>query len=327
MIQPTLALNFGRTKQLDRRVNFTRSSTGVYTGFDGILRYAGIDEPRFEHDASGNSLGLLIEPQRTNLVAYSQDFDNAYWQKTIVIVSADSTMAPDGTTTADKIIPTVDNTYHQASQVTTLATDGTDIAAFSVYLKAGEYTKTSVRLGRATTQTALVDLSAGEFIYVYSSVVDSSLTDVGGGWLRVFIRTDMSTLVGIQYAVIQPLDAAGNVTFAGDGTSGIYAWGAQVEVGATPSTYIPTTTAAVTRTADSAEISGDPFASWINTEGTLLAKYRDAGWLYNDTPPTDSLDLTKYIDDYSTSAAGDVIERVLFYPRTLTAAQRGKIML
>jgi hypothetical protein len=59
-IRPTLDLNFARVKALDPRITFTRSSGGSYVGADGLIKYAGVNEARFDHDpVTGESLGLL----------------------------------------------------------------------------------------------------------------------------------------------------------------------------------------------------------------------------------------------------------------------------
>ena len=324
MIQPTLTLNFARTGQLDRRVNFSRSSTGVYTGYDGILKYAGIAEPRFDYDASGNSLGLLIEAQRTNRKTYS-DFIGGGWDVTNTTVSVESHTAPDGSAQTAKAVPTTDEVSHSVYiRSNTIYTD--EPICGSVYLKSAGYP-----IGRFHVQGAgrvWFDLSTGqmETLTVEAADFSYSMHPIGDDWHRIILSGTSPETSTIGYFIVG-VYPDGGFTNPGDGTSGLYVWGAQIEAALDASSYIPTTSATVTRTADSAEISGDPFASWIHTEGTLLAKYRDAGWLYNDTPPTDSLDLTKYIDDYSTSAAGDTIESVIFYPRTLTATQRGVIML
>jgi len=314
MIQPTLALNFARTGQLDQRVNFSRSSTGVYTGYDGILKYAGINEPRFDHDASGNSLGLLIEEQRTNLVTYSRDFDNAAWTKysggtgSAPIVTANQAIAPDGTMTCTRL---------QADRgAGNTASDQSAIWSQVVYELTDPHPVTISIWARSTDGVSTQNVHFCN----HTSAAGPDIT-VTGELQRFSVSVD-----SIAYDR-EHLKIGSRVGFNSTASVDILIWGAQLELTTTPSSYTPTTTAAVTRTADSAELSGDPFALWINTEGTLLAKYRNAGWLYNDTPPTDSLDLTKYIDDYSTTAAGDTIERVIFYPRTLTAAQRGRIML
>ena len=74
-VRPTLNLNFARSKTLDPRITFTRASTGTYVGSDGLIKTAVADEARFDHDPeTGESLGLLIEGSRTNLINYSEDF-------------------------------------------------------------------------------------------------------------------------------------------------------------------------------------------------------------------------------------------------------------
>ena len=312
MIQPTLALNFARTGQLDQRVNFSRSSTGVYTGYDGILKYAGINEPRFDHDASGNSLGLLIEEQRTNQLQYSEDFNS--WTLlnggtgAVPIITANQAVAPDGTMTctriqADRGAGNMPSDYSMVYSLLALGLPNPHPVTISIWAKSTDGVSTQeLNFSNVTSATETVITVTGE-LQRFSLSADSVATDAD----RLIIGS--------------------RGLFSATASVDILVWGAQLEAAATPSSYIPTTSSAVTRTADSAEISGDPFAAWINTEGTLLAKYKTAGWLYNDTPPIDSLDLTKYIDDYSTSAAGDTIERIIFYPRTLTAAQRGRIMI
>jgi len=314
MIQPTLTLNFARTGQLGRRVNFSRSSTGVYTGYDGILKYAGINEPRFDYDASGNSLGLLIEEQRTNLAKYSQDFENANWIKTndgtgsAPIITANQAIAPDGTMTCTRIQADrgAGNTLGDYSLVNLTPVYGLPNPhpiTVSIWAKSTDGVSTQeINFSNVTSATGVSITVTGE---LQRFSLSAGSVGVDNDALKIGSRGTINSTASVDILV----------------------WGAQLEAAATPSSYIPTTSAAVTRTADSAEISGDPFDSWIHTEGTLLAKYKNAGWLYNNTPPTDSLDLAKYIDDYSTTAAGDTIERIIFYPRTLTAAQRGRIML
>ena len=108
-IRPSLLLDFANAKQLDPRITFTRTSTATYVGADGLIKTEGIGQPRFDHDPETlESLGLLIEESRTNIVSYSQEFNNGYWSKTGggnpgTTVTANQAVAPDGTTTADYI--------------------------------------------------------------------------------------------------------------------------------------------------------------------------------------------------------------------------------
>ncbi len=101
-VRPSLDLRFALAKKLDPRITFTRGSIGTYFGSDGLMRTAGVNEPRFDHyPITGQSLGLLIEESRTNLVTYSEDFNS--WTKFLASVSSNTATAPDGNTTADTV--------------------------------------------------------------------------------------------------------------------------------------------------------------------------------------------------------------------------------
>ena len=317
MIRPTLALNFARTGQLDRRITFGRSSAATEMDYAGVLRSLGIGKPRFDHDASGNCLGLLIEPQSTNQAEYSRIGDGTGWNVArATAAAATSITAPDGSNDAALLSDSASAPGSSFLYQSVFRATGDNCA--SIYVKRDPTATSSVASVTVTDSSVYFDLDTG----TVTSSNDGGAIDAGNGWYRLYVTW------------VETEGYTGNVLFikitgttADLDTNRFYIWGAQLEAGTAPTSYIPTAAATATRAADSAILTGAGFDSWIHTEGTLLAKYKDAGWLYNDTPPTDSIDLTKYIDDYSTSAAGERIERLLFYPRTLTAAQRGKIML
>ena len=74
---PSVSLDFENSKTLDPRITFTRSSVGTYVGADGLIKTAAVSEARFDHNpTTGESLGLLIEEQRTNSFLYSGDLSN-----------------------------------------------------------------------------------------------------------------------------------------------------------------------------------------------------------------------------------------------------------
>ena len=103
---PTAALNLNfTTGTLDSRITFTRSTTGSYYNSAGVLSTAAINAPRFDYDpVTLESVGLLIEESRTNLLTYSEQFDNAVWTKSNASITANAIIAPDGTLTADKLV-------------------------------------------------------------------------------------------------------------------------------------------------------------------------------------------------------------------------------
>jgi hypothetical protein len=219
--------------------------------------------------------GLLIEEQRTNLVTYSEQFDNAAWGKTNVTVTANTVVSPDGTVNADKLIATTTNALHIIEAAAASFTAGSLYTA-SVYAKKGETSFLQITFSSAAIPRKVnFDLNAG-----VTGTVDAGMTasiiNVGNGWYRC-IATGTSDATGSYrtvFGLITSATAARFEAFAGDGTSGVYLWGAQLEAGAFATSYIPTVASQVTRAADSASMIGNNFARWYNqSAGTVFAQY------------------------------------------------------
>ena len=234
--------------------------------------------PRFDHDpVTGESLGLLIEEQRTNLLLRSEEFDDASWAGvgTLPFGSgsvANATVAPDGTLTADKV---VEDTAISAEHIIYRGSLGlsSSLYTFSVYAKAAERSQLFLRLDAGGGQKNVsFDLSTGA-VLAQSPGTSGSITSVGNGWYRcVNTLTTADTLTNAVFMLAE----AGTSVYTGDGTSGIYLWGAQVEAGAFPTSYIPTTSAAVTRNADVASITGTNFSNFYRQdEGTFFVDHED----------------------------------------------------
>jgi hypothetical protein len=275
--RPTFSRDFAGEKTLNNgtgpAITFTRASGATYFDANGVLQTAANDAPRFDHDpVTGESRGLLIEEQRTNLLVRSAELDNAAWTKDNSTVTANAATAPDGTTTADKLVENASNTDHYAVNAVTL---GSVTMTCSAFLKAGERTRALVFLSDYVGAVAFasVDLTAGTVSAFHQSPwTDSSATiqAVGNGWFRVSITATagQGTAKG---AAVFVLNNTGEVAYTGDGTSGLFIWGAQLEAGAFATSYIPTTSAAATRAADSAVVT--PISSFYNqVEGTLFAE-------------------------------------------------------
>jgi hypothetical protein len=277
-IRPSLLLDFANSNVLDPRITFTRQSSATYFGSDGLMKTTPAGIPRFTHDpASGESLGLLIEEQRTNLLTYSEQFDNAVWNKSNVTVTENAIIAPDGTLTADKIVESTANDPHYVGQNRSLSLSTTYTATY--YLKAGERTFCNITTGGDTWAFAAIyiDLSNGS-IASYggaANVNNASVVACGNGWYRCSL-TATTGATGTNPRTFLVLTAVSGTmsTYTGDGTSGIYIWGAQLEQASSASSYIPTTTAQATRVADNAVMTGENFSNWYNqSEGTFYAKF------------------------------------------------------
>ena len=225
--------------------SFTRASTGYAQTSAGALTAFASGELR------RTDKGVLIEGARTNLCLQSQTFDNAAWTKDNGATVADQTVAPDGTTTADTFVPTAISAQHRfiASNVTVTSAA---TYAMSYYVKPNGYTKVAIREGVGTGAYAAFSLSGA------GSVLDAgtgtgSVEALANGWYRITLVSAASgTTFRGDLWVLDPSYTSGIVTgsWTANGTSGIYAWGAQLELGAFPSSYIPTTTASATRATD-----------------------------------------------------------------------------
>lgn len=244
---------------------YTATTTQAITNYIPVLRTAAAGVARFDHNpTTGESLGLLIEEQRANLTNYSDQFDNAYWSKSNATITANTIIAPDGTLSGDKISATTANGAHVAFKQT-LASSGS--ISISVYAKAGEYGWLFLSDTLSTNTGAYFNLSTGALGTVGVSA-SASITGVGNGWYRCTVVVTAAAGSGIG---VYAASANNTITFTGDGYSGIFIWGAQLEVGAFPTSYIPTVASSVTRSADSASMTGTNFSSWFNNgEGTIF---------------------------------------------------------
>lgn len=226
--------------------------------------------PRFNHTYNGTSWvskGLLVEEQRTNLAIWSEDFTNAAWSKPNVNVSGNAVIAPDGNLTADLVYPVPGSTWAYAGIE---RNNGGGVAGnpmtISFFFKAAGKSWVSVHHGDGS-DAAWFNISTGTIGAIVSGT--PSISNVGNGWYKCSITRNISSN-GSGWTVFRVCDSDGSTSVTGSGTNGVYAWGAQTENGAFPTSYIPTTTASTTRSADVCQITGSDFSGfWNGTEGTL----------------------------------------------------------
>ena len=260
--------------QLEQRAQataYTPTTTQPVTNYIPVLQTAASGVPRFEHNpVTGESLGLEIEEQRTNLLTYSEQFDNATWAKGNGAVTSNTATSPDGTTTADNFITSAatSGTFVQQS-FTSLAQAYT--ASFYVKPNGVQFIQL-LWAGTQSTNIANFDIING--VVGTTTATSSSITSVGNGWYRVTIVSTLAAAAGaINVYCVPALTSARATNYQGNGFSGIYIWGAQLEAGAFPTSYIPTVASQVTRAADSAVMTGANFSSWYRqSEGTLYSE-------------------------------------------------------
>ena len=224
--------------------------------------------PRIDY-TNGSCPSLLVEPQRTNLQTYSEDFSNAVWLKGNASVTTNVAVAPDGNTTGDKLVENNLNFSHYVAIIANQATSGD--YTFSMFVKAAGRTKIEFREAFSIGGFVVFDLAAGTATTT-SPAKNGKIENYGNGWYKC--SATWSFIGGATTVLYFNLvNSSGNTTYLGDGTSGVNLWGAQLEAGSYPTSYIPTVASAVTRNAD--VISKTGISSLIGqTEGTLFTEIK-----------------------------------------------------
>ena len=294
---PTLNLNFAGSRTLDPRITFTRTQTtsngSTYMGRDGLIKYAGPNEPRFDHryvNGEIESLGLLIERVRSNLKIWSQNIELDFSRASISTISQDEIISPDGNQTADGIVPNTTSTAHYIDKVLT-STSGITASqkiCSSVFFKKGVgkegWFQVYEESGNAL-QGLRFDFETKQLFYSVSNEFNTGggVTDGYGvieypnGWYRLWIAGYPNTTTTGRRIRIRLTNETGAFDFVGDAVSSyLYAWGVQVEVGSYLTSYIPTFASTVTRTQDRVLIDGERFTEWYNPdEGTFFCSTND----------------------------------------------------
>ncbi|UJX46647.1 DUF2793 domain-containing protein [Xanthobacter sp. YC-JY1] len=230
--------------------SFSRASTAFYTGFDGLLKSAASGVPRIDYDpVTRERTGILMELSGTNLLLRSQEMGSSPWVSSLT-VTADQIAAPDGTVTADMLTATGAATpnYYQAVTVT-----ASTVYTFSAWVRLGTLSASDFKI-------AFRDDTAG--VFIATDLVPSAVP-TASGWTR--IAYTLTTPVGCTALRVYPFRNSGSPT----GT--FYLWGAQLTAGSFVNSYIPTTSAAAARAADSLTVNTAPFGA--SQYGTLLAEF------------------------------------------------------
>jgi hypothetical protein len=279
----SLDLQFAADKTLTARKGptptFTRASTATFVGSDGLIQSAAINAPRFDHDPVTLACkGLLIEEARTNLLFRSQEFDSVIWIKSGSTVTANSANSPDATTTADLLVEDFGLSSHVVQQSIASSLAAGQPYTLSVFAKAASHTSFQILPSTTAFASALFAnfLLTGSGSVGASNGVTASIQPFPNGWYKCSV-TVSSVTGGIGgFAVFlannNNSNAARAISYQGNGAQAVYLWGAQLEAGFFPTSYIPTAAASVVRSADVCSITGSDFTGFYNqSEGTMLA--------------------------------------------------------
>ena len=245
----------------DGQLTFSRASTATRVNASGLIETVASNVPRLDYLGS-TCPKLQLEPQRSNIILYSSDYTAGAWLTNAgATITANTVASPDGTTNATTL--TVSTTIY--SGLYQAISGSTAAHTVSIFAKKG--TKNWLYLFDATAAgQAWFNLDTGTLGTVQSGRT-ATIENYGNGWYRCSVtRTDGGSIAYMQLGLS---DGDGFSLPTSTGTA--YLWGAQVEAGAYPTSLIQTTTAAVTRLADSALKTG--ISSLIGqTEGTLFVE-------------------------------------------------------
>jgi len=298
-ITPSLNLNFARSKKLDPRITFTRSSRATRTNAQGLIEVVGTDTPRFEHSVVGvgstvtsiQSLGLLIEEPRNNFITYSEQFDNASWTKFNVGVTTNtsSTTAPDGSTNSELMTRTTTSAAYFLQSYTKAASSITYTTSAFVKKSVGNFCALTTQ-GTYPSRAAVVfnidsgTISSSAIAYSSFTNASASITPYPNGWYRISLTATSDTHTG--YTNYFSFNSNGGEIDYNDTASNSagFIWGAQLEQATFPTSYIPTVASTVTRSGDLAFIDL-PSTGWYNySQGSLIFQHSTVPYATGTSP-------------------------------------------
>ena len=286
----TLWYTFAESKSLAAEgglgptLGIVRATEATYFDSAGVLQTAASGEARFDHNpATGESLGLLVEPLRTNICLQSEDVTTTWTSENITLV-ANTDVAPDGNSTADTLTDASAGAFGLINQTITIADDNA-VYTFSVFIKKTSSAIFGVNyrlLGGTTEVNAFGRFQPSTNTFNSSAPADAVSEDVGDYYRISWSITNNTSGNTTMQLILQPavrstIDGGDDATVTGSQVI----WGVQVEAGTFPTSYIPTTSSAVQRNAD---VPNTNDVSWVN---------QSAGTLYIRVTP---LDITQEYD-------------------------------
>ena len=251
--------------------DFTRYGSATRINSLGLIEDGTSNQSRLNYPLiDGKVVGCphhILEPARTNLVTYSEDFSNPNWIKQDVTISSNSAISPDGSLNASLLTEGVTVSNHKINSPSAPVTTGLTYT-FSVFVKNNGADLFSITAG--AFGSLAINSTFNLVTQTSASLLGSStIKKIGDYFLCTATGVSTQTRNQSMLIILNKANIAYPFSYQGDGTSGIYIYGAQVEAGSYPTSYIPTNGAAVTRSAETANGAGDA-TTFNDSEGVLM---------------------------------------------------------
>jgi len=290
-ISPSLNLNFARSKTLDPRITFSRTSTATRVNEQGLVEVVSADIPRFDHEYENGvikSLGLLVEESRITYQTYTED--PTQWVTTNMVSTGNSVTLPTG-----EVSTTIEykgETTDANNKFIRPTVSGSAITAGDTWTYSGFYKKGTTN-GERYVHIVLQNNSAGEGIgrrfdfdngdWASSlslnnvTVADSGFEEYPNGWYRIWMTCTFPSASGAVQTFTRLFTNSTSIPY----DTSFSLWGAQLEKAPFYSSYIPNDTGSQkTRSPDNVSMTGDNFSDWYNqSEGTIFSTFKCDNWV------------------------------------------------
>ena len=258
--------------------NFSRNTVATRINKDGLIETVAVGKSRLNYpliDGVVNGCpSHLLEPSSTNITPYSSDFTQ--WNSLRTTQSNNSSISPDGTLNAGKIVMTSDTGDHTVYDLLSV-TSGLDYTS-SVFIKRGngiadwKYFQLKFGGGFLSDSGIVVDVHNGVITH-NNNLNDYGIDNYGNGWYRVYITATSNGSTGYSGSSISfnEIPNGFDLNIVGNTNADVYVWGSQFEQNSHKTSYIPTSGSAVTRVAETANGAGDA-STFNDSEGVLMAE-------------------------------------------------------
>lgn len=244
-------------KTLAQAVSTVRATTATVQQPYGISSST-INTPRISYDTMAQPLGLLVEAASTNMLLHSSDYTNAAWTKFMLTANASSVVAPDGVSSVSFLAETTTLQQHVVSQNFTPLSSTVAVSCYikgegrdNFYFRLDDGGSVNVRIYHIN----LVNVTVTELNLGGTSTLTSSnafIERCPNGWFRVGFSANFSVVPASARFRVYPIrpELSRVDVYEGDITKGFYLFGCQAENNSLVTSLIPTTTASVTRAAE-----------------------------------------------------------------------------